>query len=387
MLIINARLLAELSGGCGTSCGAVRVKNGKISEVSSEELQAMAGEEVFDAEGKTLLPGLIDLHTHITLLSGVGEKSKNEPMQLLIDAAEQAKRYLKYGYTTIRDCGSYDRVANYVRDMIDRGLCEGPNIISCGNTLANSASQKDGYLVDGELGFTVGVRKEAAYGADFIKIYASGSAYNPTGVPLNPIMTRGEIKAAVDTAKSNGLYVAAHCHADEAVRACIECGVRTIEHATYISDETTDLLMETDCCYLVPTLSATYVSQTDPDERRFWLERLDPMRENMCRALKRAYKAGARIGFGTDSAPGGPQYEHGVEFRYRVENAEIPPLEVLKQATVYNADIIGKAGKLGCIKAGLDADLVLVDGCPDENMEVMYHTPFAVWKSGRMVEK
>ena len=192
MLIINARLLAELSGGCGTSCGAVRVKNGKISEVSSEELQAMAGEEVFDAEGKTLLPGLIDLHTHITLLSGVGEKSKNEPMQLLIDAAEQAKRYLKYGYTTIRDCGSYDRVANYVRDMIDRGLCEGPNIISCGNTLANSASQKDGYLVDGELGFTVGVRKEAAYGADFIKIYASGSAYNPTGVPLNPIMTRGE---------------------------------------------------------------------------------------------------------------------------------------------------------------------------------------------------
>lgn len=385
MLIKNVRLLADLSDGCGTSSGCVRVENGKITEVSAEALQLLEGETVYDAGGKTLLPGLIDLHTHITLLSGVGESTKDEPMQLLIDAAEQARRYLKYGYTTIRDCGSYDRVATYVRNMIDKGLCAGPNVISCGNTMANSATQKEGYLVDGELGFTIGVRKEAAYGADFIKIYASGSAYNPSGVPLNPIMTRGEIKAAVDTAKSNGLYVAAHCHADEAVRACIECGVRTIEHATYISDETTELLTATDGCYLVPTLSATYVSQTDPDERKFWLERLNPMRENMCRAIQRAYRAGAKIGFGTDSAPGGPQYEQGVEFRFRVEEAGMSPLEVLKEATVYNAEIAGRSDRIGCIKAGLDADLVIVDGHPDENIEVMYHPPFAVWKRGKMI--
>lgn len=384
MLIKNVRLIAELSGGCKTDRGCVRLDGGRIAEVTGAQLQPLEGEEVFDAGGRTLLPGLIDLHTHITLLCGVGEASKNEPMQLLIDAAQQAKRYLKYGFTTIRDCGSYSRAATYVRNMIDSGLCEGPNIISCGNTMANSATQKDGYLVDGELGFTAGVRKEAAYGADFIKIYASGSAYNPMGVPLNPVMTRGEIKAAVDTAKSNGLYVAAHCHADEAVRACIELGVRTIEHATYISDETTDLLLKTEGCYLVPTLSATYVSQTDPEERKFWLERLNPMRENMCRAIRRAHAAGAKLGFGTDSAPGGPQYDEGVEFRYRVEEAGLTPLEVLKEATVYNAEIAGRSERTGSVRAGLDADLVLVDGRPDENIEVMYRLPLAVWKRGKL---
>lgn len=88
MLIKHVRLLAELSNGCKADCGSVRIKDGKIAEVSAEELQPLAEEDVFDAAGKTLLPGLIDLHTHITLLGGVGESSKNEPMQLLIDAAK-----------------------------------------------------------------------------------------------------------------------------------------------------------------------------------------------------------------------------------------------------------------------------------------------------------
>ncbi|MGI5857696.1 MAG: amidohydrolase family protein, partial [Candidatus Merdivicinus sp.] len=357
MLIKNVRLIAELSDGCQTDHGNVRITDEKISEVSAGEISPLDGEEVLDAQGKTLLPGLIDLHTHITLLGGIGVNSKNDPMQLLMDAAAQAKRFLKYGFTTIRDCGSYDRVAIYVRNMIHMGLCEGPDILSCGNTLASSAAQKDGYMVDGEYGFMVGARKEIAYGADFIKIYASGSAFNPTGVPRHPIMTRGEIQAAVDAAKSGGIYVAAHCHADEAVRACVECGVKTIEHATYISEKTTDLLLSKEDCYLVPTLSATYVSQTDPAERQFWLDRLNPMKENMCRAIQRAYKAGAKIGFGTDSAPGGPQYDKGVEFQFRVEDAGMSPIEVLKQATVYNAEIAGIAECVGRIRAGLKADL------------------------------
>ncbi len=385
MLIKNVRLVKELSDGIGAENGSVRVSDGKITEVSEKELLPNDKEDVYDAKGKTLLPGLIDMHTHITLLGGVGIMSRNEPMQLMIDAAAQAKKYLKYGFTTIRDCGSFDRVATYVRNMINMGLAEGPSIISCGNMLSNSATQKEGYLVDGELGFTVGVRKEAAFGADFIKIYASGSAFNPTGVPLNPIMTREEISAAVNTARDNGIYVAAHCHADAAVRACIECGVKTIEHATYISDETTDLLLQTDGCYLVPTLSATFVSQTDPDERRFWLERLNPMKENMCRAIQRAYKGGAKIGFGTDSAPGGPQYDNGIEFRFRAEDAAMSPIEILKQATLYNAEIAGISDKVGCIRKGLCADLVLVDGRPDEDISSMYHLPFAVWKQGKLV--
>ncbi|MBQ6582715.1 MAG: amidohydrolase family protein [Mogibacterium sp.] len=387
MLIQNVRLLPELSGGCAAECGAVRVEDGKIREVFPDGTEPLPQEPVYDAGGKTLLPGLIDLHTHITLLGGVGDNAKDEPMQLLIEAAAQAKKFLRYGYTTIRDCGSYERCANYVRNMVRMGLCQGPDVVSCGNTMYNSATMKTGYFVDGVDGITVGVRKEAAYGADFIKIYASGSAFNPAGVPLNPIMTREEIQAAVDTAKVNGLSVAAHCHADGAIRACIEYGVKTIEHATYITDETTDLLLATEDCYLVPTLAATYVSQTDPEERKFWLERLTPMRENVCKAIRKAYDAGAIIGFGTDSAPGSPMYEQGIEFRYRAEDAGMAPLEILKQATVYNAEILGIEDRTGSIRTGLQADLILVDGKPDEDISCMYHPPYAVWKGGVLVHQ
>lgn len=385
MIIRNARLIADLSGGVSAEHGSVRIEDDKIAEVSAAELRPEEGEDLFDAQGGTLLPGLIDLHTHIVMLNGVGNDCLNEPMQLLIEAAAHAKQFLRYGFTTIRDCGSYDRAATYVRNMIRMGLTEGPDILSCGNTLSNSATMKEGYLVDGELGFTIGARKEAAYGADFIKIYASGSAFNPTGVPKNPIMTRGEIQAAVDTARDNGIYVAAHCHADAAIRMCVECGVKTIEHATYISDETTDLLLETEGCYLVPTLSAMYVSQTDPVERQFWLDRLNPMKENVCKAIRRAYRAGAKIGFGTDSAAGGQQYDQGIEFRYRYEDAGMSPLEILKQATVYNAEIAGIDQKTGRIRVGLQADLILVDGRPDERMDVMYRQPLRVWKKGKQV--
>lgn len=391
MLFIHCRLVPELSGGIGTEDGCVRVGEGKIKEVSAEQLQAVPGEETIDCCGKTLIPGLIDLHTHITLLSGVGMDHLGEPMQLMTDAAIQAAKFLRHGFTTIRDCGSQLRSANYVRDLIRAGILTGPDIISCGNTMFNSATLKPtgipgaDLFVDGAEGYRKGVRREAAYGADFIKIYASGSAFNPSGVPTNPIMTREEIATAVETASVNGLYVAAHCHADEAIRSCIELGVRTIEHATYLSDDTLELLMKTRDCYLVPTLSAMYVSQTEPEARAFWLARLTPMLENISVPLNKAYKAGLQIGFGTDSAPESPMYDTGVEFRFRKEYVGMNDLDILLQATIVNAEIAGLTNKKGQIIEGADADMVLIDGKPDKDISAMYKLPDRVWKLGKRV--
>ena len=154
-------------------------------------------------------------------------------------------------------------------------------MLSCGKIVQPSVEKPDLMmnLADGVDGFRRGVREEVAAKADFIKIYNSGSAFSRSTRTGSPIMEPAEVRKAVETAQANGLYVAAHCHADSAIRDCILCGVRTIEHATYIQPETVDLLDGTRDCYLVPTLAAMFISQTDPAERAAWEKLLNPMLE------------------------------------------------------------------------------------------------------------
>lgn len=383
MLLNHCRLYAPLSGGfAGEDC-CVELDGGKIVSVGPAR-PAAAGD--YDCGGRTLLPSLIDLHTHITFLRGVGVAQAHDPMQLLVEAAAQADRYLRHGFTTIRDCGSIGRSANYVKRLIDRGVMAGPDILACGCTLMPSVTASGGVgditlYCDGAEEFRKAVRQEVAAQSDFIKIYASGSAFSPTGVPKHPIMTFDEIKTAVDTARVNGLYVAAHCHTDSAIRDCVQAGVHTIEHATYLSEATTDLLLTSEDSYLVPTLAAMYVSQTDPQERAFWLARLTPMLESCAKTIGYAYRAGAVIGFGTDSAPMSPQYDTGVEFRFRKEYCGMENLDILLQAT-RNSALIAGLPDVGEIKVGMKADLILVAGDPAADLSAMYVPPVQVWKNG-----
>lgn len=401
MILKHCRLHGAFTGGISGEDCTVEIEEGKIKSVSADTSVGAGGNtdignaavtttEVYDCKGMTLLPGLIDLHTHMTFLGGVGVMQAQDPKQLLVEAAGQANRYLKYGFTTIRDCGSIGRSANYVKRMIDRGIMKGPDILACGNTLMPSVTPNTGVgditnYCDGPEEFRKAVREEVAAQSDFIKIYASGSAFSPTGIPKHPIMVPEEIQMAVDTARNNGIYVAAHCHADSAIRDCVQAGVHTIEHATYLSEETTDLVLASEDCYLVPTLAAMYVSQTDPAEREFWLARLTPMLESCAKTIGYAYRQGAILGFGTDSAPMSPQYETGVEFRFRKEYCEMDNLDILLQATVYSAKI-AKLDQVGEIKPGLQADLILVDGDPVRDLSVMYQPPLKVWKKGILCE-
>lgn len=383
MLLNNCKLHAAFTGGISGDHCCVEVSEGRIISVGAAQPDAP---DAYDCGGKMLLPGLIDLHTHITFLRGVGVEQAHDPMQLMVEAAQQANRYLHHGFTTIRDCGSIGRSANYVKQLIDRGIMAGPDILACGNTLMPSVTASTGVgditrYCDGVEEYRKAVRLEVAHQSDFIKIYASGSAFSPTGTPKHPIMTADEITVSVETARANGLYVAAHCHADSAIRDCINAGVRTIEHATYLSEATADLLLNTKGAYLVPTLSAMYVSQTDPKERAFWLARLTPMLESCAKTIGYAYRCGALIGFGTDSAPMSPQYDTGVEFCYRSEYCGMSNLDILLQAT-RNSALIAGLTDVGEIAAGMKADLILVDGDPTENLAAMYVPPVQVWKNG-----
>ena len=389
MILNNCRLIPELSGGVETFCGSVEIQDGKILSVSAKAGDA-AG---FDCGGGTLIPGLIDAHTHVTILGGVGEGKEQDPQAVLVEALACASRFLDYGFTTIRDCGSIHRAGHYVREAVKRGIISGPRIISAGRQISTSAdtpksciSRASINFADGEADTRRAVREECVNLADFIKIYASGSAYLPTGVPKHPIMDYDEICGAVNAARSCGVYVAAHCHADSAIRSCIRAGVKTIEHATYLGSETLKLLMDTPDCALVPTFSAMYVSQTDPELKAFWEARLAPMLES-CRAnIRAAYEAGALMGFGTDSNALMTQYKLGIEFKMRRELVGMSPIDILMQATVINAAILGLSERIGQIKPGLVADFVLLERDPREDFSVLYSAPQHVWKSGKMIK-
>lgn len=388
MILTNCRLVPELSGGIGSDCGTVTIENGKIVSVIAERSQAA---DAVDCGGKTLLPGLIDLHTHITFLGGIGLDKVHDEQALLVDAAKQATRYLDSGFTTIRDCGSTLRVANYVRDMVRNGTIDAPDMITCGRALMpisegdkNWAMAQHITTSDGPQEVLKNARIELGMRADFVKIFASGAAANPCGKVEQSIMMPEEIRSAVEAASRKGTYVAAHCHADDAIRTCVENGVYTIEHATLISDETLDKVLAMDNkVRLIPTLAVMYIA--DGPHKAYWQARLGPMFDLCTAMMEKAYKAGLELGFGTDCAAGSFEYENGIEFRFRKENCHMGDLDILLQATKINAEIAGISDSVGEIKPGLKANLILVDGKPELDISAMYQLPCRVWKNGNLV--
>lgn len=389
MILNNVRLVPELTNGVNAESGAVEIRDGKIIKVENKPLHVSdTSDHVIDCNGKTLLPGLIDLHTHITVLGRVGFDQIHSPMGLVESAAMQATRYLDHGFTTVRDCGSIYRVANHIRNMVRKGLITAPDIISCGLGIMTTEIEENNPMshhlcfADGPEELTKAVRTEVANGADFVKIFASGAAANPRGIPNQAIMDQSEIEAIISAAKRKDMYVAAHCHADEAIRLCAESGAYTIEHATLISDETLDLICELPECRLIPTLAVMYLGE-DPDP--YWQKRLGPMFEHCTGMMEKAYLRGEKLGFGTDCAAGSEEYEKGIEFRLRKENCHMKDIDILLQATRYSAEIAGIDDVKGQIAEGFDADFILVDGRPDEDISAMYKRPDKVWKHGVIV--
>lgn len=386
MILTNCRLVPALSDGISSTCGTVEIENGKIKSVCAVRSDVP---DAIDCGGKTLLPGLIDLHTHIVILGGVGMDRLHDKMSMVVTAAKHATQYLDYGFTTIRDCGSTFRVANYVRQMVLNGSLEAPDIISCGLALMPTEVEpglpmaQHLFFADGADEFQKATRTEIAAGAEFVKIFASGAAADPSGKPEQCIMTADEIRSVTETAVRKGRYVSAHCHSDDAVRLCVANGVHTIEHATLVTEPTLELALHTDSIVLIPTLAVMYIS--DGPRKAYWQARLGPMFDNCTKMMAKAYQSGAVIGFGTDCAAGSYEYENGIEFKFRRENCGMSDLDILLQATKINAKIAGIDSQLGEIKSGLRANLILVDGKPDIDISAMYQKPRCVWKDGRLV--
>ena len=383
MILRNCRLIPELSEKSLPLLADVEITGKEITAITAARSERPMGKNELDGRGKTLLPGLFDLHAHLSIASA--EETPEAAMEKLLQALPALDAYTDLGVTFIRDCGSCLRLSLALRKAIEEGWINGPQIQAAGYMIAPPEMEQMGTqmtktmtIADTEAAFRQAAEQEIDKGADFVKIYASGSASKMASAQgssgAKPIMTRGEIRAAVEAAKAAGTYVSAHAHAQEAIKSCIAEGVRTIEHATFLDEETADRLRGKKDTWLVPTLAVMV-----PEENRGGE---DP--RQLIEAAQRiayAYRAGLKLGFGTDLYNGRlSRFFH--EFRIRRELCGMREVDILLQATRYSAEIAGVEKQTGTIGEGLQADLLLADGNPDQDISVMYRKPLMVFQRG-----
>lgn len=391
MIIKNARFLPALTEGFEEESGDLRLRDGRIAEIGVG-LSPEAGEQVLDAAGRTLLPGLIDMHVHLAITGGdmLGDNFKALPYRMM-ETYRFALDSLNAGFTTLRDVGDVNYMVLSLRDFINEGKIPGPRIWGSGKILTPIESGNEYF--DGMYEecnsvdeVRIACRRQFSHCADFIKVMASGAISNPGGVPGMTIETEAELTEMVRCARQRNTYVAAHCHGEDSIRLCLKCGVKTIEHATLMDDDIIQELRKGES-FIVPTLiCSSRIHDTEADFAEFMSRKTGDMLQKRDYWLKKAYEAGLIMGFGTDA--GTTENWHGQnadEFIERYERIGMRPIDILKQATIYSAAIMGIDDVAGSIKTGKYADLVIVDGNPDEDIYSVRKGITTVIKGGEIV--
>lgn len=399
LLLQNCRLIPELTEGFDERAGHVLIDGENISGIYpvSVVTELPEGATALDLCGMTLMPGMFDLHCHISFThADFSDFFVRDVYDDFTDAIKYASTMLSYGYTTLRSCGSSYKVEVKTRDAVKSGLIRGPRIIASGHILSPTAKgnwQFPGMYIelDDPAAIPGKVRREIADGADFIKIMATGSVANPGGDPGELIITREETEVYVRSADSLGKYVAAHCHGKEGILLCIQSGVKTIEHATCIDGECIEEILRLGGkTALVPTFACMYgpyraaVSGEAAPGSREILEQCRWAFERAVKGIRLAWDAGVRTGWGTDNSLESFLKEPDSEFTARKEMG-LSNTELLRQATIESAKIALLDDKYGTVKAGKRADLIAFRGRPDEDTTVFAKKPELVIKDGQLM--
>ena len=400
--IVKAARLLDGRGGPPIAPAMVRVEGERITAVGTS-LAVPAGARVIDLGTATLLPGLIDLHTHLTGQRSVHWEdvlTKVTPGHDALWGARNALVTLRAGFTTVRDMGpTWPFVDVDLRDAINAGAVPGPRMMVAGNYVsatggAGDARQFSIYvdvpivktLADGPDEITKAVRTNFKNGADFIKILATGAVLSKGIAPGAQMYSDAEIQAAVTEATRWGRQVASHAHGASGIIASIKAGVRTVDHGSYLNDEAIALLKASNRrTFYVPTLYTAIAVENEgaangiPASER---ERNRAIKETEYGGFKRALAAGIPIGFATDAMV----IEHGENARECAVRHDLgeSPLACIVSATSLNAEIIGWNDRVGSIEPGKFADLIAVPGDPLQDVTQLQKVGF-VMKGGAVV--
>jgi imidazolonepropionase-like amidohydrolase len=358
----------------------VLVEDGRIREVADRPL-ASAAAEVVDLRGRTLMPGLIDAHVHVIAVDQALARLSERPVSLVtLQAARVLEGMLQRGFTAIRDAGGAD---GGFAEAVEDGLVRGPRIFPSGQALSQTGGHGDlrprtrsvvacacceggaglARIADGVSECRRAARDELRKGATQIKIMASGGVASPYDPVWNLQYSEAEVRAIVEEARAWHTYVMAHAYTPEAIRRSIDFGVRSIEHGNLIDSTTAERVAEADG-FVVPTLVTFDALHRFGKELGFpeaSLAKLGDVREAGLRSLEILQAVGVKIGFGTDLL--GPMHRHqSREFVIRAE--AMAPFDIIRSATMVNADLLNRSGELGVIAPGARADLIAVDGDP-----------------------
>ena len=394
--VIRPGRLLDVKTGEVRANQAIVIEGEKIAQIGpASEVKAAAGDTTIDLPDATLLPGLIDAHTHLTFdlnslgYSGLGISTAREALH----GARNAKRTLEAGFTTVRNVGAKDYADIALRDAINDGDVIGPRMVASGPALGITGGHCDENLLppafhfqgdgvaDGIEGVQHKVREVIKYGADVIKICATGGVLSKGDDPNASQYTLEEMKAIVADAHRLGRKVAAHAHGAEGVRWASEAGVDSVEHG-HLMDDAAIATLKKNGTYLVPTLFLTEYMQQNmerSDVPEFSKQKMRWIASAAQENVKKAFAAGVKVAFGTDAAV----YPHGLnagEFHVYVKLG-MTPLAAIQTATINAADLLGWSKQVGTLEPGKWADMVAVDGDPTKDVTTLEHVKF-VMKGG-----
>ena len=399
-VVVTADRLLDVASGKYVDKPAVVITDGRISAVERQGAAVPTGAERVDLPGVTLLPGLIDMHVHLTsspLFGGYNRLQKTDSFWPIL-ATTHAKATVEAGFTTVRNVGSRNFEDVGLKQAIDGGFIPGPRIVPAGyaigstgghcdsNSFPPSMRQKGDAVIDSPDEGRKRVREMHKYGAEVIKICATGGVFSHGDTPGAQQLTLEEIKAMADEAHRAGMKVAAHAHGADGIKAAILGGVDTIEHASLVDDEGIRLAIAHGSYFGMDIYNTDY-TQAEGKKNGVQEENLqkdrdigDIQRENFRKALK----AGVKMIFSTDAGI----YPHGTnakQFAVMVRYGATP-LQAIQTATLTAAQALDRAKDVGQATPGHYGDLVGVTGDPLSDVTVLEH-PVFVMKGGDVVKR